>query len=186
MRRSSSTYNFEPAGRDPSAFTLVELMIVVIIIGILATIVIPQFTGATKQARENTLRDDLRFLRSQVQVFRAQHRDIPPGYPGGSMGGTPTQQDFADQMLLYTTELCDTSTTADATHKLGPYLSRLPSNPINDQTTIFMVGNGESIPTDLPVMNGDQPYGWIYKAYTQEWVANLDGVDGNGHPYSGY
>jgi general secretion pathway protein G len=185
MRRSS-TNHFTPARKGPSAFTLVELMIVVIIIGIMATIVIPQFTGATKSAREATLRDDMRFLRTQVQVFRAQHRDIPPGYPGGSMGSTPTQQDFADQMLLYTSELCETATSADATHKLGPYLSRLPANPINDQTTIFMVGNGESIPTDLPVMNGEQPYGWIYKPYTQEWVANLNGNDASGKPYSGY
>jgi prepilin-type N-terminal cleavage/methylation domain-containing protein len=182
----SSTHTFEPARQGPSAFTLVEVMIVVIIIGILATIVIPQFTGATKQARETTLRDDLRFLRSQVQVFRIQHRDIAPGYPGGNMSSSPTQQDFSDQMLLYTSELCDTSTTADATHKLGPYLSRVPTNPITDQAAILVLGNDDPIPTDLPVMNGDQPYGWIYKPYTQQWVANLGGNDANGNAYASY
>ena len=37
-------------------FTLVELLIVVVILGILATIVIPQFSNASQQARENTSR----------------------------------------------------------------------------------------------------------------------------------
>src|SRR5262245_49632233 len=71
------------ARRSARAFTLVEILIVVVILGILATVVIPQFTSATHETRENTLKDCLRYLRTQVLVFKAQHRDVPPGYPGG-------------------------------------------------------------------------------------------------------
>src|SRR5215203_4279561 len=87
--------------RRTSAFTLIEILIVIVILGILAMIVIPQFSNASIQARENTLKDDLRFLRLQVQVFAAQHRDTPPGYPNGNMGAAPTATDFEAQMTRF-------------------------------------------------------------------------------------
>src|SRR5688500_4187929 len=122
------------------AFTLVEILIVVVILGIMAMIVIPQFSNASHQARENTLKDDLRFLRLQVQVFAAQHRDTPPGYPGGATSAAPTATDFEEQMTQYTSEGCATSTTVSTVYKYGPYLSRLPYNPINNQSTIHVIG----------------------------------------------
>jgi general secretion pathway protein G len=191
MRRTSLPNLDRPraqtrSGRCRRAFTLVEVMVVVIILGVLASIMIPQFTGATREAREKTLREDLRFLRSQVQVFRVQHRDVPPGYPGGMMSSSPTEADFIDQMLTFTSENCDTSTTTSSTFRFGPYLSRVPANPINNQTAIYMVANNDPIPTALPMMNGSNEYGWIYKAQTQQWVANLASDDQNGTPFSSY
>src|SRR4051794_15553587 len=97
--------------RGTSAFTLIEILIVVVILGILAMIVIPQFSNASAQARENTLKDDLRFLRLQVQVFAAQHRDTPPGYPSGNTAAAPTEADFEAQMTRFSSEAGVTSTT---------------------------------------------------------------------------
>ena len=50
-------------------------------------------------ARENTLREDLRFMRTQIQTFRIQHGDVSPGYANGNVGATPTEADFVDHML---------------------------------------------------------------------------------------
>ena len=56
---------------NKKAFTLVEILIVVIILGILASIVVPNFSNASHQARENMLKKNLYMLRSQINVYRA-------------------------------------------------------------------------------------------------------------------
>src|SRR5438477_10098419 len=61
-----------------SGFTLVEILIVVIILGILAAIVIPQFTNASTDAKKSNLTSQLQTLRSQIQLYKLQHNDLPP------------------------------------------------------------------------------------------------------------
>src|SRR3954469_12888331 len=86
------------------AFTLIEILIVLVILGILATIVVPQFSNASMTARENTLKDELRYLRTQVVVYKAQHHDVPPGYPNGDRSTAATGPDFIAQMTKPTDE----------------------------------------------------------------------------------
>src|SRR4249919_1727150 len=60
-------------------FTLVVILIVVIILGILAAIVIPQFTNASQDARNSSLTSQLQTIRSQVELYKLQHLDqLPP------------------------------------------------------------------------------------------------------------
>jgi general secretion pathway protein G len=69
-------------------FTLVEILIVVIILGILAAIVIPQFTEASTQANESRLKTDLQTLRSQVSLFHARNPgDTPDTTDADSFAG---------------------------------------------------------------------------------------------------
>lgn len=161
-------------------FTLVEILIVIIILGILATIVVPQFTSASQQARENSLKDDLRFMRSQCGVYKVEHRDIPPGYPGGDRTAVPTASDFEDQMTLHTDVYSATNATASAVYKFGPYLSRMPANPLNNLSTVIVIANGGAIPA------ADDSSGWFYKPETLEFKANVTGIDANGKAYNDY
>src|ERR1041385_8152744 len=68
--------------RNSRGFTLVEFLIVVIILGIRAAIVIPQFTNASNDARQNAVASTLQTLRSQIELFKIQHSDTPPVFAG--------------------------------------------------------------------------------------------------------
>src|SRR3954454_22689263 len=72
-----------------SAFTLVEILIVVIILGILAAIVIPQFTSASQDARKNSLLSQLQTIKAQLELTRLQHldKDSPKWVAGGAVSG---------------------------------------------------------------------------------------------------
>lgn len=58
--------------RARRAFTLIEILIVVVILGILAAIVIPQFTDASDQANVASMKSQLQTMRSQIELFRIQ------------------------------------------------------------------------------------------------------------------
>src|ERR1051326_3892896 len=60
------------------AFTLVEILLVVIVLGILASIVIPLFASAPGDARRGALCDQLHTLRAQIQLYTLQHGDVRP------------------------------------------------------------------------------------------------------------
>lgn len=54
-------------------FTLVELMIVVIIVGILAAVAIPMYTGATEKAKATECVATLGTIRSAMRNYYAEH-----------------------------------------------------------------------------------------------------------------
>ena len=66
------------AGRDARGFTLIELMIVVSIIGILATLAVPSYESSLIKARETVLRQDLFTLRELLDHHRADQGKYPP------------------------------------------------------------------------------------------------------------
>lgn len=64
--------------RAKRGFTLIEILIVVVILGILAAIVIPQFTSASEEASESSVKSMLQTMRSQVELFRVKNGGALP------------------------------------------------------------------------------------------------------------
>ncbi len=64
--------------RTKKAFTLVEILIVVVILGILAAIVVPQFTNAANDARGGNLSSQLKTLQNQIELYAAQNNGAYP------------------------------------------------------------------------------------------------------------
>jgi len=65
------------AGRAGRGFTLIELIIVVAIIGILATIAVPAMRQYPQRAREAALKEDLFTMRSCIDQFHADRARYP-------------------------------------------------------------------------------------------------------------
>jgi prepilin-type N-terminal cleavage/methylation domain-containing protein len=69
--------------RIEAGFTLVEILIVVVILGILAAIVVPQFTNASNEAIKGALESQLQTINSQVELFRVRNAGAYPDFSSG-------------------------------------------------------------------------------------------------------
>ena len=59
------------------AFSLIEIMIVVIILGILAVIAVPQFTGASETTKDSSGHRVLQVVRYQISYYESQTKELP-------------------------------------------------------------------------------------------------------------
>ncbi len=134
-------------------FTLVEILIVVVILGILAAIVIPQFTSASTEAKESALQSDLQAMRSQIELFKIHHNDLLPGEEGTGpldITSAATTASFDAALISKTNVLGAVGTTA--AHRFVPYMRRVPDNPfcsLSPANTVEVDGTA-----------GGDDYGW--------------------------
>ncbi len=107
-----------------SGFTLVEILIVVVILGILAAVVIPQFTNASESARAASLTSQLQTIRSQLELAQIEHDGYYPDLL--------TNWNFMTQATLPESGADGEYTLAgddDENIQVGPYLQKAPLNP---------------------------------------------------------
>ena len=149
--------------RRRCAFTLVEILMVVIILGVIASIIIGLFSNTTSDAAVASLKDNLRGVRSALQIYVAQHGT----YPSGTA--------FEAQLTQYTDELGNTSSTPSTTYKYGPYIMSLPPLPVG-------INKGKTTVTSTGYLDG---YGWQYDPATGSFRANCQPteVDNEGNVY---
>ena len=146
------------------AFTLVEILIVVIIIGLLAGIVLSQFRDPADQARAASLQVKLKEIRKQLQLYEVDHQGALPASSEGDSADT-----FLDQMTSYTDVDGSTRDYPDENrYKYGPYIDSLPANPVSGLRDVRIVTN---MRTQFRARNQDG--GWWYNAVTGEFRADL-------------
>lgn len=71
--------------RSFSGFTIVELLIVIVVIGILAAITIVAYNGITARAHNTAIVSDLRGLQTKMETFRVDNNNL---YPAGGSSAT--------------------------------------------------------------------------------------------------
>lgn len=133
----------------PRGFTLVEILIVIVILGILAAIVVPQFANARREAAQGTTVYELEKLRRAVDVYMARHDNRTPEVTEGD------------------------GTWGDLISTGGEYLKSAPLNPYVGEVNARRIVIRET-PDDAYHMD----YGWIYDdASGRIWAASFDEND---------
>ncbi len=151
-------------------FTLVEILIVVIILGILAAIVIPQFTEASNEARDSAVVTDLQTLRSQIELYKIQHLQRYPG-DDNSDGAEDAAGAFVSDLLSATNQK-GTTDSSDGALVFGPYLQKFPINPFVDDNKNAVATDDITDANNMPAGDGDP--GWFFNYGTGHFMANDD------------
>jgi general secretion pathway protein G len=147
MKRSART----------SGFTLVEVLIVVVIMAILAATIIPQFTDSTSDAKASTVKFNLHTLRSQIELYKAQHNGVVPT-------GTLVE-------LTVNTDIDGTQGTGTG-FPYGPYIRQIPDNPFTNSNAVTVITNDPAAAGDVTGSGG-----WLYNDTTGGvWIDHADHV----------
>ncbi len=167
--------------RGQPGFTLIEMLIVLIILGILAMIFVPQISVSTDHVKLNTLKTTLSALRKAVERYYHQHGNTYPG--ANDDKGSPTsdqakaEQGFLGQLTRYTDDRGFVYPMREGmfgeTYEFGPYLknNELPLNPFNNDNDILC----DITTTDITSKASDGSSGWKFYVKTGVLMAN-DGV----------
>jgi prepilin-type N-terminal cleavage/methylation domain-containing protein len=140
-----------------NAFTLVEILIVVVILGILAAIVVPQFSEASRDSSLSAAQSNQTRIQKQIDMYIAQHGGRGPDVNG--QGKTDTKN-----FVARLTEKTDAQGNLTANGQYGPYLATWPANPmIADESKAAEVQF-----SGLP----DGKRGWYYISSYNIFLAN--------------
>lgn len=132
-----------------NAFTLVEILIVVLILGILAAIVAQGFTDSTVQAATQTTIYELEKVRRAIDIYRVEHGQKLPAVMAGD------------------------GTWGEIVGNSGAYLTSPPLNPYvgGANARVITIAN-------TPDNAYHDDYGWIFDDTTgQVWAASFDAND---------
>ena len=73
----TASLNLVPRHRRSSGFTLVEIMVVVVILGILAALVVPKLLGRTDDARKVAAKQDIATLMQSLNLYKLDNQRFP-------------------------------------------------------------------------------------------------------------
>ena len=130
----------------PRGFTLIELLIVILILGIMAGITVPQFTNSSRTAREAALASMAHTLRGQVAIYKLQHGDQLPDLAAASGAGNHFEP------------LATVTTYGTPPQNRGPYLQGVPVNPITGGSVVLNATTFNAAGQPNPVPGADFIY----------------------------
>ena len=169
--------NERAALKNQTGFTLIEMLIVVIVLGILAMIIIPQITVSTEDAKLATLQTNLNTMRSAIELYYHQHNQTYPGAIDNTdgAGATTTVGEaataFIAQLTTYTQASGFAGVTKTGDFIYGPYIkmATLPKNPFTE--TVDLTCNITE--DDITVRTADTgTKAWKFYVKTGIFIAN--------------
>lgn len=144
------------------AYTIVELLIVVVILAILAALIIPAFNDISVEASETTLRSDLEIMRRAMEIYYLEHK-----------GKYPTS---LTALARYTSEAGAMSSNKTAIYKYGLYIKQIPPCPTGPNKGATGWGAANANPPT--VVNNIPTVGWLYHWQTGGvWINDINHLD---------
>ena len=101
-----------------SGVTLIEMMIVLVIIGIIAAVIVPNVIGRPDEARVTVARTDIKAISSALELYRLDNRTYPTSAQG-----------------LSALVVKPSSRPQPANWAAGGYLAQIPTDPWNNSYT---------------------------------------------------
>ncbi len=136
-------------------FTLVELAVVVMILGVLAAIAVPRMLRTSDAAVDNGLRQTLSVIRTAIDTFAAQHKGALPGADG--------------QQATFKADL--------ATCLRGAAFPICPVGSAKNNQIRVRSGNG-SIASEIAATAATRS--WVYLYETGDFFVNCDAISADG------
>jgi len=160
--------------KDSFGFTMLEILLVVIILGIMAIIIMPALYFSIRETRLNTLKTNLNTIRGAIAIYYHQHDNTYPG--AHDVKGAPvsnanqSEKAFIDQLTRYTDINGKVLREKDSAYKFGPYLkiNEFPSNPYNNISDVIC----DITTTDISAKASDGSSGWKFYTKTGVFIAN--------------
>jgi general secretion pathway protein G len=156
-KNSVASANFINSPNSP-AFTIVELLVVIVIIGILAAITIVAYTGVTSRATSAALQSDLTNASQQLKMYQATYGS----YPTTMVSNCPTLPTPDNTLCLKSSSgntLSYSSNTTGTTFALTNTNSNGTAYGINDTSSPVALAQPTSCPTGFIPVPGSATYG---------------------------
>ncbi len=171
--------------RKRAAFSLIELVVVVVILGVLAALAIPQFSRGASDTVETRLKARLGVLRTAIALYFEDHGAYPGQNPDGTFpAGSPDC--VARQLTLYTDAAGHTAPQPSDTCCFGPYLRNgIPPCPVSpgNPSAVLAIVRGSAMPG---YQASASDAGWVYNPDTGYIAANSSATSACGLRYDRY
>lgn len=162
-----------PTLRSSRGFTVAEIVIVVALLGILASIVVLNFGGSDRAANERVLRTSLHDLRTAILAYKKDHGHYPcstadHGYPCDD-------QALRHKLTRFSDREGRTHDTRTGDFRFGPYLDVFPREPFSRTDALtWSLGTSRLKETIASAIGtGEGNGGWYYEPESGNILPNL-------------
>ncbi|MFA5779002.1 MAG: type II secretion system protein [Elusimicrobiota bacterium] len=167
--------------KTTSGFTLIELMIVVAIIGLLIAVIVPKFASMKQKAAEGATRGALGTIRANVEVYRGENINTPPGFLSAAALNSASPNIHSDVLNFWKGNATQFPQNENETRAPQPVIQKSRDLYNYSAAGVFIDDNVGTKILSIPSANRR---GWLYRNNEGGVFVNSVLLDDRGEPFS--